>query len=111
MIAALILLIIGMIVSSSLNWYQYIRGKQLQLSATRVLNHAASEIDYLEARRDELQQVIAKTNYNGCAEWLEKLAKARPDGKLQILTGQSEGLSEAASFLRQEAKRIGMRRK
>lgn len=110
MIFLAIILALALLLSVGLNLYYHHQGLQLEYMLSRMRDNAIGQIEYLEAENDRHKETLGKVDYFACATSLERTASTRSDGTYQILRGQAEGLQEAASFLRKEAKRIGMKR-
>ncbi len=107
MVFVAIILACALLLSVSCNLYLHHQSLQTEAMVSRLRDHAIGELDFADAEIDAYKEIISKIDYRRCATTLEKMAKNRSDGKYLVLMGQSEGLMEAASFLRAEAKRIG----
>jgi len=108
MIILTIILAITLLISVSFNLYMHHQSLQTYTMISHFRDNAVSEIDYLEVDVDQLKETIGKVDYRQCASTLERMAKTRGTDKM-ILLGQTEGLREAAVYLRHEAKRIGIK--
>lgn len=109
MIILAIILAVALLLSVSGNLYLHHQNLAMESMVSRFRDYAIGEIEYADSEIDAYKETISKVDYRYCADTLESMAKNRGDGKYMVLLGQAEGLREAASFLRKESKRIGIK--
>jgi hypothetical protein len=108
MIILAIVLATALFISVASNLYLHNQSVIMEEAVRRFKNNATSEIEYIESELDRYKEIVGKTNYYKCAVELERTAKSR-GSDVMVLVGQAEGLLEAASFLRREAKHVGIK--